>query len=302
MDKWIVRLCLLSSSLCMMLLFVSSYAGENDFSSYWENGPLPQIVKAPDINRHFEWAGEAVPPTADAKERLDTELLSNSYFHSSTIQYLKRANRYFPMIERILLENGIPDDFKYLAVAESGLLHATSGASAKGFWQFRKLAAKEYGLEVNDEVDERFHVEKSTRAACKYLHYLHRRFGTWTDAAASYNVGPTAYAKQQRLQKENNYYDMNLNRETAKYVFRLIAIKEIMTRPQEFGFYLDQQEKYPPFENYFEVEVNESVKNWGDFAHDYGVTYRDIKRLNPWLRDNHMTVIKNKYLVKVPRA
>lgn len=301
MDKLIVRFGLLASVLAMFLIFISSYAGDavgnNEIS-----GPLPQIVKAPNLNKQFNWAGEAVPNTPDAKERLDTELLSNSYYHSSTLQYIKRANRFFPTIERILAENGIPDDFKYLAVAESGLLNVSSHASAKGFWQFRKLAGKEYGLEINDEVDERFHVVKATTAACKYLNWLHRKFGNWTDASAAYNVGPTAYKRQMKAQNEASFYDLNLNRETSKYVFRLIAIKEIMSQPEQFGFYIDPEEKYQPMDNYYEVEVAESVKNWGDFAHTHGTTYRELKRYNPWLRDNHLTVIKNRYLIKIPRG
>lgn len=301
MNKLYVRLGLLSGAIFMLLIFVSSHA-ETPNKSDEVNNPLPQIVRAPNMNKQFSWAGEMMPLTADAKERLDVELLSNSYYHSSTLQYLKRANRYFPIMERILLENGIPDDFKYLAVAESGLMNVSSSASAKGFWQFRKLAGKEYGLEINDEVDERFHVEKATLAACKYLKWLKYKFGTWTDASAAYNVGPTAFKRQRENQKETNFYNMNLNRETAKYVFRLIAIKEIMTNPLDYGFYLDPEEKYPPMDNYYEVEVAESIKNWGDFAHQHGTTYRQLKRLNPWLRDNHLTVIKNRYLVKVPRV
>jgi len=288
---------------CIVLsfLFISSYATEERFVRVYDT-PLPQIVRAPDINKQFDWAGEAVPMTADAKERLDMQLLSNSYYHSSTLQYLKRANRYFPTIERILREHGIPEDFKYLAVAESGLLHVSSHAKASGFWQFMKLSAKEYGLEVNDEVDERYHLEKSTIAAAKYLNWLHRKFGTWTDASAAYNMGPTAFKRQQETQRETNFYAMNLNQETSKYIFRLVAIKEIMSRPHDFGFFLETEELYLPLDNYYEVEVSESIPNWGDWAHQYGTTYRELKRYNPWLRDNHMTVIKNRYLIKVPRV
>lgn len=284
-----------------MLIFVSSYADDR-IKRNSESNPLPQIIQAPDVDKQFEWAGEMMPLTADAKERLDAQLLRNSYYHSSTIQYLKRANRFFPVIERILLEHGVPDDFKFLAVAESGLENATSPANAKGFWQFRKLAAKEQGLEVNDEVDERYHLEKATIAACNYLKWLKKKFGTWTDAAAAYNVGPTAYARQLKAQKESNYYDLNLNQETAKYVFRLIAIKEIMSHPQDFGYYLQSEELYPPISDYYEVKVTESVDSWGDFAHNYGITYRELKRYNPWLRDNHLTVIKNTYMIKIPKV
>ncbi len=263
---------------------------------------IAQIVRAPDINKQFDWAGEILPFTADAKERLDRELMVNTYYHSSTLQVLKLANRYFPTIERILNEHGIPEDFKYLAVAESGLRHVKSHANAKGFWQFRKMAAKEYGLEVNDEVDERYHIEKSTRAACKYLLWLKSKFGTWTNASAAYNVGPTNFKKEMTIQGESNFYDMNLNQETSRYIYRLVAIKEIMTNPESFGFYIESQEKYPPLDNFYEVKVDKSIKSWGDFAHEHGITYRELKRYNPWLRDNHLTVIKNTYMIKIPRS
>ncbi len=264
---------------------------------------LPQVVKAADVNsKIFNFAGEQIPLTMDAKERLDRELAVNSYYHSAMIQYLKLANRYFPTIERILLENGVPDDFKYLAVAESGLRHVTSSANAKGFWQFRKLAAKEMKLEVNDEVDERYHIEKSTRAACSYILQLKRRFGTWTDAAAAYNVGPTNYRNDLRDQRQHSYFAMNLPEETMRYLFRLVAIKEVMSQPDRFGFYIDQMEKYPPLSHYHEVLVDSSVQNWGDFATEYGITYRELKIYNPWLRDNHLTVIKNKYQIKIPNV
>jgi membrane-bound lytic murein transglycosylase D len=300
MQRLIIKLSLISAAVFMFLIFVSSYASETRLND--SISALPQVIRPPDINRQFYWAGEAVPMTSDVKERLDTELMSNSYYHSSTLQYLKRANRYFPMMESILREHGIPEDFKYLSVAESGLLNVSSHASASGFWQFRKLAAKEYGLEVNDEVDERYHVEKATIAACKYLKWLKGKFGTWTDASAAYNVGPTAYKRQMESQKESNFYDLNLNNETSKYVFRLIAIKEIMSRPQDFGFFIEPEEKYPPMDDYYEVQIDKSISNWGDFAHEYGTTYRELKRYNPWLRDNHLTVINNKYIVKVPRT
>jgi len=264
---------------------------------------LPQVIKAMDLNKDFSFAGEAMPSdNFDAKERLDVELSRNAYYHSNTLLNIKKTARFFPIIEEILAKNGVPDDFKYLAVAESGLLNVSSSASAKGFWQFRKLAGKEYGLEINDEVDERFHVEKATLAACKYLNWLHGKFGTWTDASAAYNVGPTAYKRQMKAQNESSFYDLNLNRETSKYVFRLIAIKEIMSQPEQFGFYIDPEEKYPPMDNYYQVEVAESIKNWGAFAHQHGISYRELKRFNPWLRDNHLTVIKNRYLVKIPRG
>jgi len=262
---------------------------------------LPQIIEPVDLNRQYTWAGEIMPDNFDTKERLDRELLVNAYWQSSTLLNIKAANRYFPVIERILAEEGVPDDFKYLAVAESNLRNVVSSANAKGFWQFRKLAAKEMGLEVNDQVDERYHVEKATRAACGYLKKLHKRFGSWVNASAAYNMGPGNFSKNLNKQGESSYYDLNLGSETSRYVFRLIAIKEIMSNPQNYGFYVDQHEKYPPLDNFINVHVDKSVDSWNVFAKQHGTSYRMLKLYNPWLRDTDLTVIKNTYLVKIPR-
>lgn len=263
---------------------------------------LPQKVTAIDMNRTFTFAGTELPNDFDVRERLDRELLVNSYWQSNTMLNLKRANRYFPVIETILRQEGVPDDFKYLAVAESGLLNVTSPANATGFWQFRKLAAKEFGLEVNDEVDERYHLERSTRAAAQYIKQLQERFGTWIDAAAAYNMGPTNYAKILKAQGETSYYNLNLGEESSRYVFRIVAIKEIMSQPEEYGFYLTENDKYPALDKYYEVEVNASVDSWKEFATRHGVSYRMLKIYNPWLRDNKLTVKNNIYLIRIPRS
>lgn len=262
---------------------------------------LPQIIEPVNLNKQFIFAGETMPDNFDTKERLDRELNVNAYWQSSTLLNLKAANRYFPTIDRILAEEGVPGDFKYLAVAESNLRNVVSSANAKGFWQFRKLAAKEMGLEVNDQVDERYHVEKATRAACKYLKKLHKRFGNWTNASAAYNMGPTNFSRIQKAQGQESYYDLNVNAESSRYIFRLIAIKEIISNPSSYGFYIDQHEKYPPLDNFYEVEVTSSVPSWSSFAKQHGVTYRMLKIYNPWLRDTELTVIKNKYKIKLPR-
>jgi len=263
---------------------------------------LPQIIEAVDLSKDFIFAGEKMPNNFDNKERLDRELLVNAYWQSATLMHIKAAHRYFPIIERILAENGVPDDFKYLAVAESSLRHVSSPANAKGFWQFRKLAAKEFKLEVNDEVDERYHTEKSTQAACKYLKQLHKRFGSWTNAAAAYNVGPTNYRRTLKNQGQDSFYDLNLNSETSRYVFRLMAIKEIMSNPSQFGFYLEDSKKYTPLDNYYEVVVDKTINSWSAFAKDHGVSYRMLKVYNPWLRDTKLTVINNTYKIKIPKA
>lgn len=263
---------------------------------------LPQVIKAADLNKTYTFAGEVLPlDNFDAVERFDRELMVNSYWQSNTLLNIKKANRFFPVMERILAEHGVPDDFKYLAVAESNLRNAVSPAGARGFWQFMKGSAKEYGLEVNDEVDERYHLEKSTEAAAKYIIWLKKKFGTWFDAAAAYNVGPTRYTSLLKSQGQKHYFDLNLNSETSRYVFRLMAIKEIMANPNSYGFYLDAKDMYPPLDNVYEVEVTKSVPSWTKFAEDHGISYRILKVYNPWLKENKLTVLKNKYMVRIPR-
>lgn len=266
-----------------------------------ENTFLPQVVKPIPPIDNPTFAGEPMPLNMDTRERLDRELSVNSYWHSSTLLNIKNAHKYFPIMEPILAEMGVPDDFKYLAVAESSLRNVQSSAKAKGFWQFRKLAAKELGLEVNEEVDERYHIEKATRAAAGYLKKLHKRFGSWANAAAAYNVGPTSFAKTLKAQNETSFYDVNVNDETGRYMFRLIAIKEIMKNPQAFGFYVDPQDLYEKIDNVYYVEVDKSVPDWAAFAKHNGVSYRMLKYYNPWLRTGKLTVIKKKYLIKLPR-
>jgi len=285
------------------LIIFSSYSSEAQVP-HEEKSPaqtLPQIIKSIPLDKGFIFADELIPNTFDARERLDRELSVNAYWHSSTMLNMKNASRYFPLMDRILAENGVPTDFKYLAVAESNLRNVVSSASAKGFWQFRKLAAKEFGLEVNDEVDERYHVEKATEAAAKYLKQLHRRFGNWIDAAASYNIGPTRYKQLQKAQGETNYFNMHLTDETSRYVFRLVAIKEIMTNPDVYGFYLEHGDKYHDLPEFITVKIDKSVPSWPEFLKQYGVGYREFKLYNPWLIDTKLTVINNTYYVKIPK-
>ncbi len=263
---------------------------------------LPQVVKSVKIEQNaFNFAGEVMPLNPDTRERLDRELTVNAYWQSSTLLNIKLAQKYLPMIEQILREEGVPDDFKYLAIAESGLRNVGSHAGAKGFWQFMTGTGKEYGLEINSEVDERYHFEKSTRAAAKYIKKLYSRFGSYTNAAASYNVGPTKFSKEMKAQGEDNYYNMNLNIETSRYVFRLLAIKEILKRPNDFGFYLDPQDYYPQTADLMSVTVDSTVPSWKDFARQHGLTYRMLKFYNPWIIDSKLTVINNTYQVRVPR-
>jgi len=301
MNKMYPSFGLVSGCLFTCLLFLSSTSDQSKETEMTAAHALPQSITSALEERAYFWAGEEMPQTFDCKERLDRELSVNAYWQSNTLLNLKKSNRYFPLMDRVLSEEGVPLDFKYLAVAESDLRNATSSANAKGFWQFRKLAAKEMGLEVNDEVDERYHVEKATRAAAKYLKKLRNRFGSWTNAAAAYNVGPTNFASLRKKQGAFSFYDMNINIETSRYLFRLIAIKEIMSEPEKFGFYVEPHQLYPPLDNYYEVKVDASVSSWTDFAQQHGVTYRELKVYNPWLIDGHLTVKKNTYFIKIPK-
>lgn len=264
---------------------------------------LPQIVKSADLDRPFDFAGEPLPmDNFDVKERLDRELMVNSYWHSSTILNIKASKRFFPMFEKIFKEYGIPDDFKYIAVAESSLRNATSPAGAKGVWQFMKSVGQSFDLEVNSEVDERFNIEKATHAACKHFLNLKKRFGSWTLAATAYNVGPTKLKRQKEEQRANTYYDLNLNQETSRYIFRLVAIKEILKNPRAYGFHLEEDDYYQPLDDYAVVETNEAIPNLGDFAKKYGTTYRLLKVYNPWLIKGQLTNSKKKmYQIRVPK-
>ncbi|MEN0006499.1 MAG: lytic transglycosylase domain-containing protein [Bacteroidota bacterium] len=290
----------------LTIAVLASYSKKEDLDAYRSAAAtknIPQIVTPIDLDRPFEFAGEQVPmDNFDAKERLDRELTVNTYWHSSTILNIKQTTRYFPMIEKILEEQGIPDDFKYLAVAESSLRNAVSPAGAKGIWQFMKKTGEYYGLEVNKEVDERYHVEKATHAACKYLKDYYKRFGSWTLSAAAYNMGGTRLARDLKSQHATTYYDLNLNQETARYVFRIIAIKEILKDPRNFGFYLEEEEYYAPLEDYESITVDGAVENWGDFAQKNGISYRLLKIYNPWLVASKLTNKGRKeYKIKVPR-
>lgn len=244
------------------------------------------------IPTNILFAGEKVPVgNFDTYESIDREMLVNTYWQSQTLLFLKKAHRYFPIIEPILKEHGVPDDFKYLAVAESGLSNVVSPAKASGFWQFLKGTAQDYKLEVNSEVDERYHLEKATHAAAKFLKESYNKFGSWSMAAASYNMGRRNVSKQMARQKSNNYYDLILGEETGRYVYRLIALKLILESPAKFGFNVKNSEKYQEID-YKTVVVDSAIQSIPDFAHKMGVNYKLLKELNPWLRDNKLT---NKY-------
>lgn len=247
------------------------------------------------------FAGEKMPVDIyDVKERLDREILVNTYWHSNTFQNFKNAYRYFPIIEKILKEEGVPDDFKYLALAESGLRNVVSPSNAVGVWQFLKDTGIQFGLEVNDVVDERYHLEKSTRAACKYLKQAKEQFGSWTLAAASYNVGQARIRKSIAEQKVNSYYDLYLNEETSRYVFRIVALKELFNNPQKYGFYFTEEDMYQPLK-YTVVKVDTSIVNLVDFALENNTNYKTLKLHNPWMRQQRLDNKTGKvYEIKIP--
>lgn len=282
----------------MVFLLAYTYkSGEND-----KTNNLRQNVTGINLNREFEFAGEPVLINEDTRDRLDKELSINAYLQSTSLLNIKMAARYFPHVEKVLAENGIPEDFKYLAIAESGFRNLTSSANAKGYWQFMGPAAKEMGLEVTEEVDERLHIEKSTQAACAYIKKLHKRFGTWTNAAAAYNIGPTALAKYMAEQKEPNYYNLHLNDETSRYVFRILAIKDIVRNPQDYGYFLDEAHRYKPHANLREVAIQSDITSLVDFARTQNTTYRLLKYYNPWLVGKQLTVKPGKaYTLLLPQ-
>lgn len=235
----------------------------------------------------------------DIRERLDKEIIVNTYYHSSTIQILKKANRYFPMIEQILKEEGIPNDMKYLCVIESALNQATSPSGAKGFWQFMPAAGAENGLKINKEVDERFHAEKSTRAACGYLKTAKRNFSDWILASASYNCGIGGLKKVMKAQQAENFFEIYMNRETTRYVFRIMALKLLMENPTDYGFDPDKLELYEPIEKR-SIQVSESIADLSIWARKNGSNLRMLKVLNPWLISNKLTVTGSTYTIELP--
>jgi len=255
-------------------------------------------VETPGI---ISFAGETAPLNLFyVHEYLDRDLIVNTYFHSSTLLLLKRANRWFPVIEPILKQNNIPDDFKYLAMIESGFENVTSPSGAKGFWQFLKHTAREHGLEVNNGIDERYNVEKSTVAACKYFRKSYERFNNWTLVAAAYNAGNRSISDELASQLVDNYYDLRLSAETERYVFRILAVKTIMQNPENHGFFLEQEELYPPIPTKV-ITVNKTISNLVDFANQHRITYKTLKFFNPWMLLDYLPDQSGRiYHIKIP--
>lgn len=267
----------------------------------------PKADKKAAADQHFslpdsiDFSGERTPlQISDVKERLDRELLVNANLDATTLLVIKRANRAFPTIEPILKKYGVPDDFKYLAVIESNLVNAVSPAGARGIWQFMPETARERGMEVNDMVDERYHLEKATEAACRYFLDAKARFGSWTLAAASYNGGMNGVNKQIEMQKVTDYYDLLLTEETSRYVFRILALKEIMQHPEKYGFVIGQQDLYAQLPAK-KVMVDSSITDLAAFAKTQGINYKILKIHNPWLRDKKLLNTSRKvYAIEIP--
>ncbi|MCF0190079.1 MAG: lytic transglycosylase domain-containing protein [Marinilabiliaceae bacterium] len=263
------------------------------------------VVRLPQAPEQLDFCGERVPlERQDIKESLDRELLVTTFGHTGTILNIKRSWRYFPIIEKVLKENNVPEDFKYLVVAESSLMEtAQSPAKACGLWQFIESTAKEYGLEVNNEVDERYSIVKSSQAACAYLKKAYDRLGSWTMVAASYNGGMNGISRAMSNQKQNSYYDILFGEETARYVFRILAYKVVLSNPEKYGFAFERNDDicYPLYETRT-IVVDTAIRDIAQFAIDNGTTYKQVKLLNRWLRQNQLTNSRHRsYEILLPK-
>lgn len=261
-----------------------------------------QVAVIPELPSKISFAGEEVPlKYFDVRESLQREMTVITYWHSSMILIFQNNNRYKREIMKILKEEGVPEDFYYLGIAESGLQPVSSYAGACGYWQFLAATAKEYGLVVDDEVDERYNIEKSTRAAAAYFKKAYAELGSWTLAAASYNIGLANVKYRKKIQFQNNYYDMQFPEETGRYVFRALAFKTIMNDPEKYGFKLDKDQLYPEFE-YKEVTVNTPIENWSAFAAKHRTNFKLLKMYNQWIKANNLTnKNRNTFIVRVPK-
>lgn len=264
--------------------------------------PFDNKIYAVKIPSRLEFAGEAVPlDNPDVRKRLDRELLINSYWHSQTLYIMKEYPQIISFVKPILEKNGIPQDFVYLCVAESGLqVNAQSPSGAVGLWQFMKATGQQYGLTINSEVDERLSYEKSTEAACRYLKAAKEKYGSWTTAAASFNRGMDGMDAAVEKQKTSNYYDLYLNQETARYVYRILALKQVLQNPQQYGFFLEAEDLYPEYK-YKSINVDSSITDLPAFAIQQGTNYKTLRTLNPWIINYSLTNKEGKvYEIKLP--
>jgi len=290
----------LGGALVASFIFIS-IAGKEEQDSMVINHPNSTLA-VPKIPSNLNFAGEVAKlHDTEVRERFDRELLVNTFWHSNTILMLKRANKYFPVIEPILAKNGVPDDFKFLCMIESGLTNAVSPANAAGFWQFLATTGKRYGLEVSNEVDERYDLAKSTEAACKYLKDNKEKLGSWTLAAAAYNMGENGVLRQLKSQGVDSYYDLYLNSETSRYLFRILAAKEIYTRQADYGFVMEEEALYSPIPTR-SIYIDSSIANWPEFAIEQGTNYKYLKNLNPWIQQRELNNKSKKvYTILLPK-
>lgn len=300
-SSWLRPVLYISGALFIVGVLFSVQSFTDNGTSVVVPERMPSLNESFSLPEQLTFAGEPVPlDNFDTRESLDKELLVNGYWHSRTLMVLKKSKRYFETIEPVLKKYGVPDDFKYLAMAESGFENVVSPAKAAGVWQLLEGTAEEYGLEVNADVDERYNLEKSTEVACKYLLESYKVFGSWTMAAATYNAGRKGLETQIDKQKVTGYYDLLLNDETARYVFRLIAHKLICEDPSSFGFHLEETDYYPLIPLH-DVEIDSAIPNIADFALQNETNYKIIKQFNPWLRQNYLPDRPGKvYRIKIP--
>ena len=295
-----LRVLSLLSIVCMTILFMTAIH-KSDIDSITSTHKTYK-TKALKLPSNVNLAGERVPiEKPDVKERMDRELLVNTYWQSNGLLLLKRANKYFPILEPLLRKYGLPDDFKFLALAESGFSDETSSAGAAGIWHFMKATGREYGLEINKNVDERYNIEKSTKVAAEYLKNAKDRFGSWTLAAAAYNAGKYGIARRLETQKVSTYYDAKLANETERYVFRILALKEIIKNPEKYGFVFEKEDLYTIKKTYT-IKVDTAINNIASFAKGFNINYKELKIHNPWLRENKLNNKSRKvYKIKIPR-
>ena len=282
-------------------LFIYSSLVSSDNDLHYTNFISKYAIFSINKPEYLDFAGEETPIYSnEIWEKYDKAILKNTYWQSNTLLYLKKSNKYFHIIEPILAKNNIPDDFKYLSLIESGFENVISPAGAAGFWQLLKGTARDYGLEVNSSIDERYNLEKSTQAACEYLRKSYDKFGSWTMAAAAYNMGQNGLMRAVNKQSTNNYYNLYLNQETRQYVFRILAVKEILENPLDFGFIYREKDLYSSKE-YEIIEVDSTISDLYLFALNQGINYKILKEFNPWLLSSSLPdESRRKYQIKIP--
>lgn len=300
--RWFVPVVFFTTGLVLGFL-ISNFTASSQQQTQITSITVEDFVGVPGYPDDISFAGEKVPlDIFYTRESLERELIVNTYWHSSTILLLKRTTRWFPVIEPILKKNGVPDDFKYLCLIESNLMQAKSPAGAIGFWQILEGTAKELGLEVTEDIDQRYDVELSTEAACKYLLKSYQKYGSWSLVAASYNAGQKKISDLMTAQRVTSYHDLLMPEETERYLFRILAIKLIVEDPKKYGFKLDEGDFYAPFVG-TEISISGNVTNWTEYARQQGITYKLLKYFNPWLRTEKLKNPSGKtYKIKIPSA